>query len=249
VPADLSTTVAGVRLPFCVTNASGALPSTNDLRRLLASRTGALVLRTATVHPFVHPEFRSLQNPGFDKLAPLVRELVAAGEKPVIASIAGSTPDEYAFLARAFAEVGASIVEVNLIDPWVASTLAPFEEPAVLSEVMRAVVVASSAPVCVKLPQRIPLPHAYLGQELRRAGVRAVVLRNDFDSFEKFQLQAGGGIDLVVAGNINSGYDVSRAIGKGAAAVQVRSALLNEGPGIFARLEREMRRARGDLSS
>ena len=39
--------------------------------------------------------------------------------------------------------------------------------------------------------------------------------------------------------------DVRRALAKGARAVQVRSALVEEGPGVFARLEREMRMARG----
>jgi dihydroorotate dehydrogenase len=38
---------------------------------------------------------------------------------------------------------------------------------------------------------------------------------------------------------------VSRAVGKGAKAVQVGTALRNEGPAIFARLAREMRVARG----
>ncbi len=50
--------------------------------------------------------------------------------------------------------------------------------------------------------------------------------------------------DVVTVGGIRSGYDVTRALAKGAAAVQVGTALVEEGPAIFARLEREMRAAR-----
>ena len=50
----------------------------------------------------------------------------------------------------------------------------------------------------------------------------------------------------MAVGGIRSGYYVGRALAKGAAAVQVGSALVEEGPGIFARLAREMRAARGE---
>jgi dihydroorotate dehydrogenase len=42
---------------------------------------------------------------------------------------------------------------------------------------------------------------------------------------------------------------VTRALAKGAAAVQVGTALVEEGPAIFARLAREMRAARGERHS
>src|SRR5262245_66622784 len=112
-PADtaralgFSAVVAGVRMPFCVMNAAGTAVTVDDVRALRRSRTGAIVLMTATVHPFVHPAFRELQNPGFDKLLPLVREL-AGDERPVVAGIAGATREEVGFLARAFADARAS---------------------------------------------------------------------------------------------------------------------------------------------
>ncbi|HYR95906.1 MAG TPA: hypothetical protein VEM57_04180, partial [Candidatus Binatus sp.] len=58
---DLGTTIAGVRLPFAAMNASGARSATAaELRSLARSDTGAVVLKTATLHPFVHPEYRAL---------------------------------------------------------------------------------------------------------------------------------------------------------------------------------------------
>ena len=121
------TVVGGVTLPFCAMNAAGSVVAMGELRALARSRTGAVVLRTSTVHPFVHPQFRSLKNPGFDKLAPVVRELAATNAPPVVASIAGGTIEEFAFLAHAFAGAGAAAVEAHLGEPWVEATLAPCE--------------------------------------------------------------------------------------------------------------------------
>jgi dihydroorotate dehydrogenase len=245
-PVDLSTTIAGVRMSFCAMNASGACADTEELRQLATSRAGAIVLKTATVHPFVHPQFRSLHNPGYDKLVPLVRQFAARGGKPVIVSIAGATPEEYTVLGRAFAEAGAVLIEANLADDWVTATLAPFEDTRVLRAVLEPLVAASTVPVSVKLPDRVPFPYARLGRELTACGIRAVVAKNDFAGLEKLLLEAGKAFDVIAAGGIKSGYDVSRALAKGAKAVQVGSALTLEGAGIFARLEREMRIARGE---
>ena len=246
-PHDLGTTLAGVRLPFSAMNASGARASTvAELRDLARSATGAIVIKTATVHPFVHPEYRTLHNPGFDKLVPLVRELVAEGTHPVIPSIAGATADELATLTRAFAEAGAALVEVNFADPYVEATLAPLEDPSALHTLLARLVAASTVPLSIKLPDRSPLPYRVLGRVLADAGVRVVVAKNDFSGFEKLLVETERAFDVVAVGGVKSGYDVSRALAKGARAVQVGSALVTEGPRIFTRLAREMRLARGE---
>jgi len=243
---DLGTTIAGVRLPFAAMNASGARSATAaELRSLARSDTGAVVLKTATLHPFVHPEYRTLHNPGYDKFRPLVRELAAEAPCPIVASIGGATADEYATLARAFGEAGAAMVEANVADPYVAATLAPFEDREALRRLLGKLAAATTVPVSLKLPERIGLPYRILADELRAAGVRIVVAKNDFACLEKLRLEAGPGLELIAVGDIDCGYDVSRALAKGAKAVQVGSALMTEGPAIFARLAREMRVARG----
>src|SRR6266699_3228415 len=155
-PIDLGTTIAGIRFPFCAMNAAGAWSSTaSELRALARSATGAIVLKTATWHPFVHPAYRSLHNPGHDKLLPLVGELAAQAPCPVVASIAGVTADE-------------------------AATLAPFEEHDVLRELLAKLAASAAVPVAVKLPERIGVPYRALAAALAEAGIRVVVARNDF---------------------------------------------------------------------
>ena len=241
---DLSTSLLGVRFALPVMNAAGAYGSPRELAALLDSAAGAVVLPTATVHPFVHAEFRSLHNPGYDKLVPLTRELVArGGGRPVIASVAGGTPEEYGHLARAFADAGAALVEANVADPWVATTLGPFEASSVLRAVCDALVTAP-VPVLVRLAAGTHRFYAAIAEVLRASGVRGVVVHNDFVDFEKFLLEAGREFEVVTVGGIESGLDVHRTLGKGARAVQVDRALEREGPRVFARLAHELELAR-----
>ena len=243
--SDFGAVVGGVTLPFCAMNAAGSVTAMSDVRALAQSRSGAVVLHTTTVHPFVHPEFRSLKNPGFDKLAPVVRELAATGAPPVVASVAGGTIEEFAFLAHAFADAGAAAVEAHLGEPWVETTLAPCERADTLHALATRMAASSAAPVWVRLPDRCRLPYAALASALADGGVRAVVARNDFTGFEKLLLEIAAPLDVVALGNVDSGWDVSRALAKGAKAVQLGPTLGAEGVAVFVRLEREMRVARG----
>lgn len=238
-----STVVSGVRLPFAAMNECTFAQNADDLRRLRRSASGAIVLMTATVHPFVHPGFRELHNPGFDKLLPLVHELAADDERPVVASLAAATVDELAFLAKGFADAGAAILEVNLADRWTDATLDPFESEARLREVAGRVA-AVGKPTWVRLPERVTVPYGPLGVVLAEEGVRGIVATNDFAGYEKLMLELPASIDVVASGGIASGYDVATALRKGAKAVQVSAAALRaEGTGMFARLEREMRKS------
>ncbi len=249
-PRDFATTIGGVRFPSCMMNVSGVWSSTAaELRTLARSDTGDIVLMTTTVHPFVHRQYRSLHNPGYGTLLPLVRELAADAPCPVVASIAGSSVDEYVTLARAFAEAGAAMVEANLADPWVVATLAPWETQETLRTLLRKLRAASVVPVSLKLPERCGIPYGRLGAECAEADVRVVVARNDFTGFERLLLETGRALDVIVVGGIGSGYDVSRAVAKGAKAVQIGSTLVAEGPSIFSRLAREMRVARRGIAS
>jgi dihydroorotate dehydrogenase len=56
------------------------------------------------------------------------------------------------------------------------------------------------------------------------------------------------GLDVIALGGIEYGWDVSRALAKGARAVQVGPVLGPDGIEVFARLEREMTAARAGRS-
>jgi dihydroorotate dehydrogenase len=127
----------------------------------------------------------------------------------------------------------------------VTATLAPCEAVGALRDLAARLVGASSVPVVVKLPERPALGYGRIGETLAAAGVGAVVVKNEFAGLEKFLLETHAAVETIAAGGVRSGYDVRRAIAKGAKAVQIRSALVAEGPDVFARLEREMRLARG----
>ncbi len=242
----LDAVAGGVALRFCVMNAAGSVASMGELRALARSRTGAVLLRPTTAHPFVHPEFRTLKNPGFDKLAPVVRELAASGAPPVVASVAGGTVEEFAYLAHAFADAGAAAIEAHLGEPWVDATLAPCEDADTLRSLIERMTAASAVPVWVRLPDRCRLSYGTIAAALVETGARAATLRNEFTHFEKFLLAAKGALDVIALGEVDSGWAVSRALGKGAKAVQVGPGLGPDGVGVFGRLEREMRIARGE---
>jgi len=235
------TVAGGVALRFAAMNAASSVVSMGELRALARSRVGAVVVRTTTVHPFLHPEFRSLKNPGAEKLAPVVHELAAMeGGLPVVASVAGGTIQEFVALARTFGEAGAAAVEAHLGEPWVEATLAPCEDAETLHALAAGMVEASAAPVWVRLPDRCRLPYRVVVEALLAAGVRAAVIDNEFTRFEKLLLDRRPGLDVIALGGIDSGWDVSRALGKGACAVQVGPTLGPDGIDVFARLEREM---------
>ncbi len=233
----------GVSLPFAAMNAAGSVTSMGELKALARSQTGAVVLRTATVHPFVHPEFRSLKNPGVDKLAPVAGELAGAGGPPVVASVAGGTLDEFTTLARVFADAGVAAIEAHLGESWVEATIAPCEDLATLRTLVGAMAAASAVPVWVRLPERCPLPHRAVVEALIDGGARAVVVRNEFTEFEKLLLAVRAPLDVIARGGIGSGWDVTRALTKGAQAVQVGPTLGADGVGVFGRLAREMHHA------
>jgi dihydroorotate dehydrogenase len=234
----------GVAMRFPAMNAAGSVISMGELKALTRSRTGAVVMRTTTLQPFLHPEFRSLKNPGVGKLAPVVREIADAGGPPVVASVVGGTIDEFVLLARTFGEAGAAAIEAHLGESWVEATLAPCENAETLHALAAGMAAASAAPVWVRLPDRCELPYRVVVEALRAGGVRAVVVRNEFTRFEKLLLEVRPGLDVIALGGIHSGWDVSRALGKGASAVQVGPTLSPDGVDVFARLEREVHAAR-----
>jgi dihydroorotate dehydrogenase (fumarate) len=127
---DLSTTIAGVRFPSCVMNASGALCVTElELCRLGESRAGAIVTKSMTIEARIgnpEPRYQSfpsgsinsmgLPNLGYLAYARLIPELKRYG-KPIVASVAGLCESDFVKIAAVINESGPDLIEINLSCP------------------------------------------------------------------------------------------------------------------------------------
>src|SRR5262245_45834265 len=105
---SLCPTITGVSLPFCLMNAAGALStSREELFALAHSESGAVVTKSITPASFLDPgACCGLENPGHTYYVELLPELRRVG-KPVIASVAGLTVEEFILVAQALATAGA----------------------------------------------------------------------------------------------------------------------------------------------
>ncbi len=61
---------------------------------------------------------------------------------------------------------------------------------------------------------------------------------------QAFADACGEALDIVGVGGVSIGQEAQVALTRGAKAVQIGSALMKEGPGVFARLRRELEAAR-----
>jgi dihydroorotate dehydrogenase (fumarate) len=235
----LSTTLAGLSFPSCLMNASGAWSGTHEeLRELTASATGAVVIKTTTTRARVEEvQGCGIENPGQPYYLAVLAELKATG-KPVIGSVAGFTTAEYVELAQAYAQAGVQIVELNLSDPIVPCNRSGVCDLAAVDEVVKAVRTAVRAPLAVKLPG---LPEAAMGQAvdlLRRHRIEVFVCNTP--QLAAFAPAIGGALDLIAVGGVSNGRDAQGALSRGAKAVQIGSALMKEGPEVFARIQQEL---------
>ena len=285
---DLSCTIAGVRFPLCLMNASGALCVTRaELEALGRSRAGAIVTKSMTLeartgnpepryYPFAGGSINSmgLPNLGYRAYAELIPALKAF-KKPVIASVAGLCEDDFPEIARTISKAGPDLVEVNLSCPNIAGKPQigyDFEASERLIRRVRALV---DCPMGVKLPPYFdPAHHAAMAEVLKRAPVdflslinsvgNALVIDPDRESVvikpkggfgglggpvikpvalanvRAFWNALDGRIPIMGAGGVASGSDAFEHLLAGASAVQIGTALVEEGPKVFDRIAGEL---------
>jgi dihydroorotate dehydrogenase (fumarate) len=286
---DLSCTIAGVRFPLCLMNASGALCVTREeLEALGRSSAGAIVTKSMTIefrkgnpepryYPFPGGSINSmgLPNLGYQAYAELIPALKTF-KKPVIASVAGLCEDDFPEIARTISKAGPDLIEVNLSCPNIAGKPQigyDFEASERLIRKVRAVV---NRPMGVKLPPYFdPAHHAAMAEVLKRTPVEFLSLINSVGNAlvidperEAVVIKPKGGfgglggsvikavalanvrafwkafdgrIPIIGVGGVTSGTDVFEHLLAGASAVQVGTALVEEGTGIFDRLAAELR--------
>ncbi len=182
---DLSTTIAGVRFSSCFMNASGALCVTRDeLEALGKSGAGAIVTKSMTIEPrqgnpspryygFPGGSINSmgLPNLGYRAYAELIPHLRRFG-KPVIASVAGLTEDDFPVIAETINAARPDLIEVNLSCPNIPGKPQIGYDPETSERVLKKVRPKISVPMGVKLPPYFdPAHHEAMGKVLGRCGI------------------------------------------------------------------------------
>ncbi|RMH33510.1 MAG: dihydroorotate oxidase [Nitrospirae bacterium] len=182
---DLSVTIAGIRFPTCVMNASGARCVTyEELERLGQSRSGAIVTKSMTREPRQgNPEPRyfsfpggSLNSMGLPNLGyPAYAHLIPAlrrFKKPIVASIAGFQPEDFIEGVRYMNEAKPDLLEINLSCPNIPGKPQIGYDMEASERLLQMIKAHTELPFGVKLPPYFdPVHHEAMAQILGRVGV------------------------------------------------------------------------------
>lgn len=287
---DLSTTYLGLHLPHPLMPGSSPLADDLDMvRRLEDAGAAAIVMRSlfeeqiigdemATYHAHEAPSesyaeaLSYLPEPaifslGTHEYLEQLQRIKAAVSIPVIASLNGTTPDNWIEYARLIAQGGADALELNIYD-------LPTDPRESGEDVERRVLdVVTTLREAVSLPLAVKLSPFYsslsnLARRLELAKADGLVIFNrfyqpDFDvedlevvprvrlsnptelllRLRWLSILSGQlSISLAVTGGVHNAVDAVKAIMAGAHAVQMVSVLLRRGPEALARMRGELSR-------
>ncbi len=248
---ELSPMIAGVRLPFCLMNAAGALStSREELLALAYSDAGAVVTKSITPESFLDPGAScGIENPGVAYYVDLLPELKRAG-KPIITSVAGLTIAEFITTAQTLAAAGADLIEINLNEPHVHEHLAPFASTENLRKIVSAIRAAVQIPLVVKLPPRVSLPVPAIAAVLLECGIPATLCHNASTNGAPTQAEtmlhaSKGKLDVIAVGGVSHGHEALAVLRSGVKAIQIASAVVREGVAAFTRIKSEIAQNEG----
>lgn len=190
---DLTTEIAGIRMKNPVMVASGTFGFGREYSQFIdLNELGALVVKTITLEEREgNPEPRvwetpsgmlnsiGLQNKGVDYFLKEELPWLISFDVPIIVSIGGDTIQEYTQVAEQLSQVsGISALEINISCPNVKQGGMLFgTDPALTSEVVRAVKQVAEVPVIVKLTPNVT-DIAEIAYEAERAEADAISLIN-----------------------------------------------------------------------
>lgn len=275
---DLSVNLSGLELKTPLMLASIMEVDDKVVNRMSQYGVGAIVTKTITLEPrkpypapvVYHSECCSLNavglpNVGVKAFLLKLRKLKANSQVPIIVSIAGYTPDEFAYIAKLVEDGGADAVELNLSCPHAKGLGAELgSDPKMVYDVVRAVRESVSIPVFAKLTPNIDdiLKIGKAAEDGGASGVTAInTVRGLLIDIETLRPVLGfeyGGVSgkaihpiavyavwrlynhlkipIIGVGGVESYEDVIRFMLVGATAVQVGTAVLRYGIGIFQKL-------------
>jgi dihydroorotate dehydrogenase len=250
--------LGGVEIASSVMNASGARSAERgEIFELCAVHGGAVVFKSCNRAGLETPE--NLKNRGAEYFAAIAGELSSRGKK-VIGSVVGTSEEEFIDVAKILDRAGASIVEMNLADDYVANSLAPFASFERLKSLLGRVRGETQCMLAVKVPPRILFEPRAIADLFKSMRIAIAVCANDLPKDLEIDINTGvvkgrarvlsqthaffreseNLLDVVAVGGINSGRDACIAHLTGAKAVQVGSAVMKEGAGALGRIDREL---------
>jgi len=271
----LKTEISGLIMPNPTMLASGILGSSASMLREVAnSGAGAVVTKSVGLKPnsgYPNPTLIQvdcgllnaigLPNPGIHKFTDEIKNLIDL-KIPLIVSVFGFSPEEYAEAAEVACDAGAKAVELNLSCPHVKGTGSEIgQDPKMVKRVVKIVKGSVNRPVFVKLTPntaRIDL----LAEAAASAGADAITAINtvramaiDIETFMPILANKFGGlsgvaikpiavrciyeiyravdIPIIGCGGIRTWMDAVEFMLAGASAVQIGSAIALEGLSIF----------------
>ena len=208
-----------------------------------------------------------LPNPGIDAYLQEIQHAKTVLSVPLIVSVYGYSSEEYAATAKKAVKAGGDAVELNVSCPHVEATGSEIgQHPDLLSEVVRKVKAEVKKPVIVKLSPNVtditevaeaaikagadaltavntvkaiainaetatPILHNKRGG-LSGEAIKPIALRCVYDVFERLKVPVMG------CGGITSWRDAVEFFLAGASAVQVGTAIAEEGVGVFEAVNR-----------
>ncbi|NIR87731.1 dihydroorotate dehydrogenase [Candidatus Bathyarchaeota archaeon] len=271
----LVTEIAGLKLTNPVMLAAGILGLSGALlRRIAEAGAGAVVtksvgskLRTGYPNPTVVQvgcgllNAMGLPSPGIHNFGEEIKEAKKGGV-PIIVSVYGFSPSNFAEVARAAVEEGADALELNVSCPHVEKTGSEIgQSPRLVAEVVKEVKNQVEKPVFVKLTPNVA-EIGVLAEAAVKAGADAVTAINtvkamtiDIETAQPVLANRIGGlsgpavkpiavrcvydihrrveIPVVGCGGIARWQDAVEFMLAGASAVQVGTAVAFEGLGVF----------------
>ena len=280
--ATLEVDVAGLRLPNPTLLASGFLGETGaSLIRSWKAGAGGVVTKSISREPrqgYPNPTIFEadgsllnavgLPNPGIAAYEAEARKAVAAGV-PVVGSVFGSTPDDYAEAAAALERFGAEAIEMNLSCPHVEGTGSEIAESEdAVRAYVRAVKGRTHVPVFAKLSPNVSgiAKYAAAAEDAGADGITAIntlkamaiapelrmpVLAHKTGGLSGpavkpvgvrcvYEIHAAVDVPVLGVGGISTGRDALEYILAGASAVQIGTAVMTRGIEVFAKVSREI---------
>jgi len=293
--ADLSTTIAGVKLPNLLLNASGVnCRYENELQQLLDSGSGSLITKSATLNAREgNPEPRyaplegqigsinsmGLPNQGYEFYLEYAKKFDynnAAG-KPLFISLAGLSLAENKAMCEAFRDANLPcILEVNFSCPNVPGKPQVGYDMEAMEQALEVLAPIIGKPFGIKLPPYFDIAHfdqaaaifnkfdnvkfvtcinsvgngLAIDLESETALIKPkdgfgglgglLVLPTALANVNAFYRRLKSGKQVIGCGGVTSGKEAFLHILAGASAVEIGTQLMEEGTGVFDRVQKEL---------